>query len=173
MKKFGLTILLALLFSCGDEFPEFNPAIEHIYKSEFKVWKKKDLIVNNSTGEITTVETRELNLQYIFFRDKILISTDRGNTYDTLTDIHISIDSIAYTYPNNGMHESFFVRDLFRMRDGSLIDDDQNNPRNEAFPELDGFFLFIELEDKEKRSGENSVITETYLMYSEGFATAD
>jgi hypothetical protein len=169
LKKPGFFIILLILLACGDDFPDFNPSIDKIYQSEFKVWKKKDVAVENITGEITINETREMNLRYIFYEDQILRSTNDGISYDTLTDIHISMDSISYAYPNNGMSESFYVRDMFRMRNASLEERDVSNPRDEIFPELKGFYLFLELEDKEKKQAENSVITETYLLYSEGF----
>ena len=169
LKSLFILIVILFVFSCGDDFPEFSPAIDHIYQGEFKVWKKKDIAVDNATGDISINETREISLQYIFYTDRILRSSDGGLTYDTLTNIHISIDSITYQYPNDGMSESFYVRDLFRMRNASLEKMDEINPRDEVFPELDGFYLFLELEDKEKRQAENSTITESYLLYSEGF----
>lgn len=169
LKKYWVFLVFMILFSCEDEFPEFNPTVEHVYDGYFLVWSKKDVIRNPSTGAITTNTTRDFDRQYIFRKDAILRSTNGGKNFDTLTDFHISLDSISYTYPDGGLRESFFVRDIFRMKNGDPRIEDKVNPRDDKFPELKEFYLFLELENKKKSQGENSEITEILLLYSEGF----
>lgn len=170
MKYASIFLMLVFLFGCEDEIPYFKPSIDYIYNGYFKVWEKKNIIKNSITGEVTINETRDLNLQYIFKGNAILRSTDGGNSFDTLKDFHISMDSITFTYPNNGLHKTYYVTDLYRMKNGDPRKTDISNARDKVNPELKGFYLFLELENKEKISGENSVITEVILLYSEGYA---
>lgn len=170
MKKYWIILLWIPLFACEDDIPDFSPTVEHLYDGLFKVWSKKSIIRDLGTGTITTTKSRDLDLQYIFRRDAILRSTNGGESFDTLNDFFISVDSISYTYPNDGLHESFYVRDIFRMKNGDPRIRDLTEPRDEKFPELNEFYLFVELENKKKIQGENSEITEVLFLYSEGFA---
>ncbi len=169
MKKIFYLLIILVLSGCEDEFPEFNPSVDHVYGNQFMVWQKKDIIRDLSTGEIRINESRDIMLELILEEDRILRSTNGGETFDTLTDIHISLDSIAYCYPNNGFKESFFVTDIFRMPDGDPRNEGVSSPRDEKFPELKDFYLFLELENKKKSPGENSEITHVLLMYAEGY----
>ncbi len=169
MKKYWILLLWIPFFACEDEIPDFNPTINHLYDGLFKVWSKKSIIRDLGTGTVTTSESRDLDLQYIFRKDAILRSTNGGESFDTLTDFYLSLDSISYTYPNEGLYESFYVRDVFRMKNGDPRIKDLVGPRDERFPELKEFYLFLELENKKKIQGENSEITEVLFLYSEGF----
>lgn len=171
MKKFWILLLIWLpLHSCEDEIPDFNPTVEHLYDGLFKVWSKKSIIRNLQTGVVTTNEARDLDLQYIFTRDALYRSTTGGDSFDELTDFHISLDSISYSYPGEGLSESYYVRDVFRIRNGDPRIKDITFPRDEEFPELDQFYLFLELENKKKTQAENSEITQVIFLYSTGFA---
>jgi len=170
MKKYWLIFLLIPVLSCEDEFPEFTPTVDHLYDGLFRVWTKKSIIRDLGTGAITTNKVRDLDLQYIFKMDALLRSTSGGESFDTLTDFHLSLDSISYTYPNEGLQESFYVRDIFRMKNGDPRSKDLAEPRDEVFPELNEFYLFLVLENKKKTQAENSEITEVLFLYSEGFA---
>ncbi|MBS0000422.1 MAG: hypothetical protein KFF73_15680 [Cyclobacteriaceae bacterium] len=171
MKKYLMLLFLWIpLFSCEEEIPDFTPTVEHWYDGLFKVWRKKSIIRNLETGQVTTNEVRDLDLQYIFKRDAILRSTNGGASFDELTDFFLSLDSISYTYPNEGLSESFYVREVFRMKNGDPRLRDIVGPRDEEYPELDEFYLFLELENKKKTQGENSEITQVLFLYSEGFA---
>jgi hypothetical protein len=171
MKKYWILLLIWFpLFSCEDEIPDFNPTVEHLYDGLFKVWSKKSIIRNLQTGAISINESRDLDLQYIFTRDALYRSTTGGASFDELTDFFISLDSISYSYPNEGSSESFFVRDVFRMKNGDPRIKDISEPRDEQYPELDEFYLFLEIENKKKILAENSEITEVIFLYSKGFA---
>jgi hypothetical protein len=170
MKKLWVIILWIPFIACEDEIPDFNPTVDHLYDGLFKVWEKKSIIRDLGTGEISVTKTRDLDLQYIFKKDAILRSTNGGASFDTLNDFFISLDSISYTYPNEGLHESFYMRDIFRMKNGDPRIRDLVEPRDEKYPELNEFYLFLELENKKKIKGENSEITEVLFLYSEGFA---
>ena len=83
------------------------------------------------------------------------------------------MDSIAYIDPNNNTGESFYVLDIFRMRNGDYRINSIPNPRDEKYPELQGYYLFLQLENKAKKQAENGVITEIILLYSEGYPVSD
>jgi hypothetical protein len=56
------------------------------------------------------------------------------------------------------------------MKNGDPRIKDISEPRDEQYPELDEFYLFLEIENKKKILAENSEITEVIFLYSEGFA---
>jgi hypothetical protein len=171
INKYWLLFLFWIpLVSCEEDIPDFDPTVNHLYGSLFKVWYKKNIVRNLQTGAVSSSESRDLDLQYIFTRDILYRSTTGGASFDELTDFHVSLDSISYSYPSEGLSQSFFVKEVFRMKNGDPRLDDITEPRDEVFPELDDFYLFLVLENKKKTLAENSEITEVIWLYSEGFA---
>ena len=162
-------IILLFLFSCLEEELPFNPTIDHVYDNLFLVWKRTNLATNNKTGEISRTITRESNLQYIFNKGTVSRSTDGGELFVNYPDSYVGSDSISLVNAEGEVIESFFVREIYRMKNGSILDKEKSNPRDEVFPELKGFYLFLELEKKQKTDIEGSTVTEIYLLYAEGY----
>ena len=57
------------------------------------------------------------------------------------------------------------------MKNGDPRFKDNFDPRDEVYPELDGYYLFLHLENKIQPEAEGGRLTEILLMYSEGFAS--
>jgi len=171
MKKLWLILIIVFAFSCSDEELSFTPTVESLYLNQFKVWSKTDIIVDPGTGNIISEnETRDLILQYVFKPDAILVSNDGGDSFSTFPDSYVGLDSISYSDPNSGARVSYYVLDVFRMKNGDPRAKSITNPRDDAFPELNGYYLFLQLENKNKSDAEGGKLTEILLMYAEGYA---
>jgi hypothetical protein len=170
MRKLWSLIAIVFLFSCTDEEPSFTPTVESLYSNQFKVWSKTDIIVDPGTGNVISEnESRDMNLQYIFSSDNIRVSNDGGETFLTFTDSYVGLDSIAYEDPGSGARVSYFVLEVFRMKNGDPRAKGISNPRDDAFPELKGYYLFLHLENKQKREAEGGLLTEFLYLYAEGY----
>lgn len=142
-----------------------------LYQNQFKVWSRTDIITDPSTGKvISETESRDLNLQYIFTSDAVRVSNDGGENFLAFPDSHVSLDSIYYKNPGNGSRVSYYVLDVFRMKNGDPRTKNLSNPRDNDFPELIGFYLFLQLENKRKVEQEGGLLTEVLFMYAEGYA---
>ena len=171
VKNIWIVILLLRLFSCAEEELPFTPTTDALYKNQFKVWSKTDIITDPVTGKIISEnETRDLNLQYIFSAEDIKVSNDGGESFISFPDSYVSLDSIYYVDSGSGLRVSYYVHEVFRMKNGDPRAQHLSNPRDNAYPELKGFYLFIELENKRKVEQEGGILSETLLMYSEGYA---
>jgi hypothetical protein len=171
MRKLWIVIILAFIISCSDEELSYTPTVESLYSNQFKVWSKTDIIIDPGTGNvISRNESRDLNLQYILTPEAIHVSNDGGNSFNTFPDSYVGLDSIAFEDANSGARVSYFVLDVFRMKNGDPRAKNISNPRDDVFPELKGFYLFLQLENKNKPDAEGGKLTEILLMYSEGFA---
>jgi hypothetical protein len=98
------------------------------------------------------------------------VSNDGGDSFSSFPDSYVGLDSISYADPNSGMRVSYYVLDVFRMKNGDPRIKNIDNPRDDAFPELKGYYLFLQLENKYKPDVEGGKLTEILLMYSEGYA---
>ena len=168
-----MLVILLPLVSCEEDVPDFNPQVNYLYDGLFKVWSKKNIIRNLQTGVISSNESRDIELQFIFTQDALYRSTTGGSSFDELSDFYISLDSITFAYPNEGLSESYYVREMFRMKNGDPRLEDVNEPRDNVYPELENFYLFLVLENKNKIIAENSEITQVMYLYSEGFADVE
>ena len=70
----------------------------------------------------------------------------------------------------NNARISYYVLDIFRMKNGDPRAENIPNQRDIDFPELAGFYLFLELENKKKVEQEGGLLTEVLLLYAEGYA---
>jgi hypothetical protein len=171
MKVRWYIILLIMILACAEEELPFKPTIEVLYNNQFKVWTKSEIITDPATGKIISEkESRDLNLQYIFTANEIKVSNDGGENFLAFPDSHVSLDSIAFEDSGSGTRVSYKVLDIFRMKNGDPRAKEIPNQRDVDFPELEGFYLFIELENKKKVEQEGGLLTESLLMYSEGYA---
>ena len=171
MRKLWSVIVVAFLFSCSDEELSYTPTVESLYSNQFKVWSKTDVIVDPGSGQVISEnESRDLNLQYILSANDIKVSNDGGNSFMTFPDSHVGLDSIAYEDPNSGARVSYYVLEVFRMKNGDPRAKELYNPRDDIFPELKGYYLFLHLENKQKKEAEGGILTEFLYMYSEGYA---
>ena len=171
MRKLWIIVLTFIVFSCQDEEPAFTPTVESLYLNQFKVWSKTDIIVDPSTGKtISKSESRDLNLQYVFTSGTVHVSNNSGESFNSFPDSHIGLDSISYTDPNSGTTVSYYVLDVFRMKNGDPRFKDFTNPRDNTFPELKGYYLFLHLENKNRPEVEDGRLTEILLMYAEGYS---
>ena len=171
MKKLWFVLIIILAFSCSDEELSFTPTVESLYLNQFKVWSKTDIIIDPGTGGIISEnETRDLNLQYVLKSDVIHVSNDGGDSFLSFTDSYVGLDSISYVDSNSGIRVSYYVLDVFRMKNGDPRIKGTTNPRDNTFPELKGYYLFLQLENKRKPDVEGGKLTEILLMYSEGYA---
>lgn len=171
LKNIWSIIILFSLLSCAEEELSFTPTVDALYKNQFKVWSKTDIITDPATGKVISEnETRDLNLQYIFSVDDIKVSNDGGDSFISYPDSYVSLDSIYYLDSGSGSRVSYFVHEVFRMKNGDPRTQSISNPRDNAYPELKGFYLFIELENKRKVEQEGGLLTEILTMYSEGYA---
>jgi hypothetical protein len=171
MKRFLLLFIILSVLSCTDEELPFSPSVEALYKNQFKVWSKTDVITDPGTGKIISEnETRNLNLQYIFTSEAVNVSNNGGDNFLPFPESHVSLDSISYTDTSSGIRVSYYVLDVFRMKNGDPRAKNLTNPRDNAFPELRGYYLFLQLENKKKIEQEGGLITEILLMYAEGYA---
>lgn len=174
MKRLWLLFIIFFILSCTDEELPFTPSVEALYKNQFKVWSKTDIITNPNTGKIISeYETRDLNLQYIFTADAIMVSNDGGENFLPFPDSHVSLDSISYTDTSSGARVSYYVLDVFRMKNGDPRTKNLTNQRDNAFPELKGFYLFLKLENKKRIEQEGGLLKEILLMYAEGYPEGD
>jgi hypothetical protein len=170
MKKLWHVLIILILFSCTDEELSFTPTVESLYLNQFKVWSKTDIIIDPGTGDIISEnETRDLNLQHVYTPDDIFVSNDGGDNFTKFEDSYVGLDSISYTDSNNGVTVSYYVLEVFRMKNGDPRAENISNPRDQAFPELDGYYLFLRLENKNRPEVEGGILTETLLMYAEGY----
>jgi hypothetical protein len=170
MKKLWPVFILIFVFSCSDEELPFTPSVEALYNNQFKVWSKTDIITDPSTGKIISEnETRDLSLQYVLSSDNIRVSNDGGMNFSTFQESSVSLDSISYSVPGSGARISYVVLDVFRMKNGDPRTKNISNPRDDVYPELKGFYLFLQLENKRKVEQEGGILTEILLMYSEGY----
>jgi len=170
MRRLWIVLIVFAIFSCSEEELSFTPTVESLYLNQFKVWSKTDIIIDPATGDkISENETRDLQLQYIFTRDTVRVSDNGGDNFFTFPDSYIGLDSISYTDPNSGVTVSYYVLEVFRMRNGDPRFKDYNDPRDQVFPELDGYYLFLHLENKHRPEVEGGRLTEIILMYSEGY----
>jgi hypothetical protein len=170
MKRFWIWILIIALYSCTDDEPEFVPDVDVLYLNQFKVWEIIEIITDPETGNfISSSKSRNLNLQYIFTKDEVRRSVDAGDNFLAFPNSIVTLDSISYVDPNNNTGESFYVLDIFRMRNGDYRINTIPNPRDQNFPELQGYYLFLQLENKAKKQVENGILTEILLLYSEGY----
>jgi len=171
MKRQWYILLLLLIFSCTEEELPFTPTVETLYKNQFKVWSKTSIITDPATGQIISDnKSKDLNLQYIFTADAIKVSNDGGENFLTFPDSHVSLDSISYSDTENNARISYYVLDIFRMKNGDPRAENIPNQRDIDFPELAGFYLFLELENKKKVEQEGGLLTEVLLLYAEGYA---
>lgn len=171
MKKLWLIIVIAFIISCSDEELSFTPTVESLYSNQFKVWSKTDIIIDPGTGNIISEnETRDLNLQYIFSSTDIKVSNDGGDSFMSFPESYVGLDSIAFEDTNSGARVSYYVLEVFRMKNGDPRAKEISNPRDDAYPELKGYYLFLHLENKEKREAEGGLLTELLYMYAEGYA---
>ena len=172
MRRLWIALIVFAIFSCGEEELSFTPTIESLYLNQFKVWSKTDIIIDPATGEkISESETRDLQLQYIFTPETVSVSNNGGENFFTYPDSYIGLDSISYTDPGSGVTVSYYVLEVFRMKNGDPRFKDNFDPRDEVYPELDGYYLFLHLENKIQPEAEGGRLTEILLMYSEGFAS--
>jgi len=170
MKKLWHAVIILVLFSCTEEELSFTPTVESLYLNQFKVWSKTDIIIDTGTGDIISEnETRDLNLQYVYTPDDIFVSNDGGDNFIKFEDSYVGLDSISYTDPNSGVTVSYYVLEVFRMKNGDPRAQNISNPRDQAFPELDGYYLFLHLENKNRPKVEGGRLTETLLMYAVGY----
>jgi len=174
LKRFWILMLLIGLFSCSDDEPEFIPEVDVLYLNQFKVWEITEILTDPQTGNIiSTSNSRNLNLQYIFTPDTVRRSEDAGDNFLAFPNSTITLESISYSDPDNNLGESFNVLDIFRMRNGDYRINTIPNPRDQKFPELQGYYLFLQLENTAEKQAENGVITEILLLYSEGYPVND
>jgi len=172
MRRLWIGLILLVIFSCTEEELSFTPSVESLYLNQFKVWSKTDIIIDPATGEkISESETRDLQLQYIFTSETVSVSNNGGENFFTFPDSYIGLDSISYTDPGSGVRVSYYVLEVFRMKNGDPRFKDYFDPRDEFYPELDGYYLFLHLENKNQPEAEGGRLTEILLMYSEGFAS--
>jgi len=174
MKKLWFGFIILLIFSCTDEEPSFIPSVESLYLNQFKVWSKTDIITDPASGNIISEnETRDLKLQYVLTKDDIFVSDDGGENFTKFTDSYVGLDSISYTDPNSGITVSYWVLEVYRMKNGDPRAKNIPNARDEAFPELNGYYLFLHLKNKKRPNVEGGRLTEFLLMYAEGYAEVD
>jgi hypothetical protein len=170
MRRLWIALIVFAIFSCGEEEPSFTPTVESLYLNQFKVWSKTDIIVDPSTGNVISEnESRDLKLQYIFTPDTVRVSDNSGESFNTFPDSYIGLDSISYTDTNSGFTVSYYVLEVFRMKNGDPRFRNYDDPRDDVFPELDGYYLFLHLENKNRPEVEGGRLTERLLMYSEGY----
>ena len=172
MRRLWNGLILLVIFSCTEEELSYTPTVESLYSNQFKVWSKTDIIIDAATGEkISESETRDLQLQYIFSPGTVHVSNNGGENFFTFPDSYIGLDSISYNDPGSGERVSYYVLEVFRMKNGDPRFKENFDPRDEAYPELDGYYLFLHLENKNRPEAEGGRLTEILLMYSEGFAS--
>ena len=172
MRKLWIGLILLVIFSCTDEELLFTPTVESLYLNQFKIWSKTDIIIDPANGSIISENvTRDLQLQYIFTPDTIRASNNGGENFFAFPDSYIGLDSISYIDQNSGERISYYVLEVFRMKNGDPRFKDYFDPRDEAYPELDGYYLFLHLENKTQLEVEGGRLTEKLLMYSDGYAS--
>lgn len=171
MRRIPVIIVILLTFSCSEEELSFTPSVEALYKNQFKVWSKTDIITDKITGKvISETESRDLSLQYIFSNNVVHVSNDGGLNFQAFPNSHVSLDSISYADENSGARVSYTVQEVFRMKNGDPRTKNISNPRDDAFPELKGYYLFLRMENKKRVEQEGGILTEVLQMYAEGYA---
>ena len=170
MRRIWIVLLVLIMFSCAEEELSFVPTVESLYLNQFKVWSKTDIIYNPSNENLISENTsRDLNLQYIFTSDTVRASDNGGESFFTYPDSYIGLDSISFSDANGEFTVSYYVLEVFRMKNGDPRFRDYNDPRDQTFPELDGFYLMLHLENKNRPEVEGGRLIERLMMYSEGY----
>ena len=170
MRRIWIVLLILFAFSCAEEELSFVPTVESLYLNQFKVWSKTDIIYDPASEElISETTTRDLSIQYIFTPDAVLASENGGESFFTFPDSYIGLDSISFTDATGEATVSYYVLEVFRMKNGDPRFKDFNDPRDQAFPELDGFYLMLHLENKNRPEVEGGRLVERLMMYSEGY----
>lgn len=163
-------LLVLVVFSCAEEELSFVPTVESLYLNQFKVWSRTDILYDPSTEDLISENTyRDLNLQYIFTPDTVRSSDNGGESFFIFPESYIGLDSISFTDASGEAKVSYYVLEVFRMKNGDPRFQNLNNPRDQVFPELDGFYLFLHLENKNRPEVEDGRLIERILMYSEGY----
>jgi hypothetical protein len=155
---------LFLATGCSDN-DEFVANERYLYSPAWKVWEIRKVDVSAPQN---TILERDINARYIFTDTVTYVSNTEGKSYSTYTTNHLGLDSIVFTLvtAEGTDHRAYKFSTMYTMEDADPPTDQERTDRDRQFPELSGKFLFLRLENKEKDTVNNRVMTEFLLLYN-------
>lgn len=166
MKGLFLTIGVCLLFTTGcTDNDEFVANTKYLYSPVWKVWEIRKVDVNAPQN---TILDRDIMARYIFTDSVTYVSNTEGKSYSPYRTDHLGLDSIVFTLvtPEGSDHKAYNFATMYTMADADPPTDQERKERDNQFPELSGKFLFLRLENKQKDTISNRVMTEYLLLYN-------
>jgi hypothetical protein len=161
----SLTGVFFMVFSGCTDNDEFVASSKYIYSPVWKVWEIRQV---DAGAPQNTILTRDINARYIFTDSITYVSNTEGKSYSNYTTNHLGLDSIVFTLitPEINDHRDYIFSTMYTMEDADPPTDQERTDRDHMFPELNGKFLFMRLEKKEKDTVNNRVMTEFLLLYN-------
>ena len=163
--KRSLIVLFLFFVSGCHKSEEFVPDAKYLYAPVWKVWDITyvDDKAGGASSSITDIDTR-----YKFTDSVTYLSLNSGTSYIHYTTNHLSLDSIAFVLvtPETTDLRRYKVNTMYLMADARPPQDEDRQKRDALFPELQGKFLFLRLQNKKKVTIENRQMTEYLLLYN-------